>query len=121
VDRVNKHRLAVGCRPLLWHDELAAEAQRYSEDMASRGFYGHLDPDGLHLTARLARASIAWRLVGENVGRTDQGSEQVLYLWIQSDRHRYNLENCRFTHHGVGYRDGHWTHLFLAPPRVGEP
>jgi uncharacterized protein YkwD len=117
VTLVDQHRRSVGCAPLRWHEELAAEAQRYSVDMATRDFYGHVDPDGLDLQRRLARAGIAWRLAGENVARTEHGAEQALYLWLQSDRHRHNLENCRFTHHGAGLSSGRWTHLFLAPPR----
>lgn len=116
VERVNRHRAEVGCRPLFWHAELAGVAQRYSERMATEGFYGHADPRGRTLVARLRGAGIGWRHTGENLAITEHGAEQVLFLWLQSARHRRSIENCSLTHHGVGLHEGRWTHLFLTPP-----
>lgn len=116
VSLVNSHRLSLGCPPLRWDAPLAAVAQRYSEDMAGRGFYGHTDPEGRAPADRLEEAGIPWRMVGENIARTELGAEQVFFLWLQSTRHRAQIEECRFTHHGVGLNRGLWTHLFIRPP-----
>lgn len=115
VERVNRHRAEVGCRPLGWHPELARLAQRYSERMAAEDFYGHADPEGRTVVARLREAGIGWRRTGENLAITEHGAEQVLFLWLQSDRHRRSIENCALTHHGVGLHESRWTHLFLTP------
>lgn len=116
VERVNRHRQEVGCRPLLWHEPLAAMAQRYSTRMATEGFYGHDDPEGRTLIARLNDERIGWIGAGENLAITEHGAEQVLFLWLQSDRHRRNIEDCSLVHHGVGLHRGRWTHLFLTAP-----
>lgn len=116
VERVNRYRQEVGCRPLAWHAELASMAQRYSARMATEGFYGHDDPEGRTLIMRLNEAGIGWIGAGENLAITEHGAEQVLFLWLQSDRHRRNIEDCSLLHHGVGLDRGRWTHLFLTQP-----
>ena len=54
-------------------------------------------------------------MIAENIARTDQGPREVVRIWLSSPNHRANIENCRFTHQGMGLRDGRWTHVFYAP------
>ena len=113
---INEHRVSIGCRPLAWDDDLAAVAYGHSADMAARGFYGHITPDGVGFTDRLNAAGVPWRGAGENIARTEFGAEEVVYLWLNSDRHRSNIENCRFDHHGLALVQDLWTHVFLWSP-----
>jgi uncharacterized protein YkwD len=66
---------------------------------------------------RLTRAGIAFNgVAGENlvIGTVDGA---IAYsLWMDSQEHRANIENCAFTHHGVGLADGRWTHVFVQRP-----
>lgn len=115
IDDVNRHRRSRGCPALQWHAGLGEVAQRHSDDMLHRGFYGHVNPDGEDLGARLEQARIRWYgQAAENIARTALGAEQVLYLWLQSPSHRANLENCRLRYHGVGLAGDRWTHVFLS-------
>jgi uncharacterized protein YkwD len=116
VAAINDHRRSVGCRPLAWDEELAAVARGHSEDMAARGFYGHRTPEGAGPVERLAAAGIPWRGTAENIARTEFGAEQVVYLWLQSDSHRTNIENCRFVRHGLALVSDRWTHVFVESP-----
>lgn len=121
AEEVNAHRRAIGCPPLEWDPTIAGVAQRHSEAMRTRGFYGHTDPEGRGFTARLTEGGVAWIGAAENIARTSFDAEQVLYLWLQSRGHRENIENCRFTHHGVGLSGEYWTHVFVTPdPRAGS-
>lgn len=121
TEQVNAHRRAVGCPMLEWDPAIAAVAQRHSEAMRARGFYGHTDPEGRSFTDRLRAGGVTWIGAAENIARTSFGADQVLYLWLQSRGHRENIENCRFTRHGVGLSGEYWTHLFVTPdPRVAD-
>lgn len=115
VARVDAHRRSIGCPPLQWDTAVAAAAQGHSEAMRTRGFYGHSDPEGRSFMDRLGVAGVRWIATAENIARTSYGAEQVLYLWLQSRGHRENIENCRFTRHGVGLSGEYWTHLFVTP------
>jgi uncharacterized protein YkwD len=120
TEQVNSHRRSIGCPPLEWDPAVARAAQGHSNAMRLRGFYGHTDPEGRDLTDRLRDAGVPWVAAAENIARTGYGAEQVLYLWLQSRGHRENIENCRFTRHGVGLAGDYWTHLFVTPdPRAG--
>ncbi len=88
MDLVNDHRTGTGCGPLTWHAGAAAVALAHSTDMRDRDFFSHTNPDG----------------------------ESPFDMWINSPGHRANIENCSYTHHGVGLIDGIWTHLFLQNP-----
>lgn len=119
VEALNDHRREIGCPALVWDPAVARVARGHSDDMRSRGFYDHTDPEGATFTDRLRWGGVVWISAAENIARTSFGAEQVLYLWLQSPGHRANIDNCRFTTHGVGLSGEYWTHLFVTPdPRV---
>ncbi len=117
VELVNRRRSDVGCEPLTWHEGIAAVAVSHSLDMQQRDFYDHVDPDGETLIHRLTRAGIAFNgVAGENLVIGTVDGTIAYTLWIDSAEHRANIENCFFTHHGVGLADGRWTHVFVQRP-----
>jgi uncharacterized protein YkwD len=117
VELVNRRRSDLGCAPLTWHDGIAAVATAHSIDMQKRDFYDHVNPDGETLMHRLARAGIAFNgVAGENLVIGTVDGTIAYTLWIDSPKHRAIIENCAFTHHGVGLADGRWTHLFVQRP-----
>lgn len=114
---VNRHRERVGCAPLAWDDEIAAVADAHSRDMQRRDFYDHVNPDGEDLQHRLIRGGVGWNgLAGENLAIGTVDGRTAYALWMDSPPHRSNVENCDFTHHGLGLRDGRWTHVFVQNP-----
>ncbi len=115
VRRVNQHRTEIGCLPLAWSPRLAAVAQRHCEDMAARGYFSHTSPDGETPFDRLGDAWIEYGRAGENIAAGYRSAESVLKDWLKSRRHRANLDDCAYTHHGVGYFEGRWTHVFVTP------
>jgi uncharacterized protein YkwD len=85
--------------------------------MATRSFFGHVNPDGESPFDRMRRSGIRWAgPAGENLAFAGSDAAEVLRLWLDSDGHRANLEDCRYGFHAVGLSDGYWTHLFLADP-----
>ncbi len=114
---VNRHRERVGCLPLVWHEEIAAVAQAHSRDMEMRDYYDHVDPNGEDLQHRLSRGGITWNgIAGENLAIGTVDGRIAFILWMDSPRHRAIIENCAFTHHGLGLSDGRWTHVFVQDP-----
>ena len=117
VELVDRRRSDVGCEPLTWHEGIAAVALAHSIDMQHRDFYDHVDPDGETLMHRLIRAGIAFNgVAGENLVIGTVDGTIAFSLWMDSREHRANIENCAFTHHGVGLADGRWTHVFVQRP-----
>jgi uncharacterized protein YkwD len=114
---VNRHRASVGCPPLAPLAGAARAAQLHSEDMARRGYFDHASPDGKRLRDRLAAQGVPFRMIAENIAQTPGATPaRTLRGWIDSPGHRRNLENCEYTHHGIGLRDALWTHVFVTPP-----
>ena len=115
---VNEHRRAAGCEALLWHEPTARVAEAHSRDMATRDFFDHLTPEGTDLSRRLVAGGVRWRgSIAENIALTAQGPEIVIELWVDSPPHRANLENCIFTHQGLGVFRDRWTQVLIERPR----
>lgn len=113
VAAMNDHRLDEGCGALEWDSEVAAVAHAHSADMVDRGYFAHTNPDGDSPGDRLSDAGIAVSGWAENIAAGHSSGESVLAAWLNSTGHRNNIENCTFTHHGVGLEGMHWTHVFI--------
>jgi len=112
---VNEDRARAGCAPLAWDDRAAAAAQAHSEDMVMRHYFDHTSPEGRTAVDRLKAAGAPYRALAENIAVGQQSAQEVVNGWLQSAGHRHNIENCRYTRTGVGYRDLRWTQVFYTP------
>lgn len=115
VALLNDHRGSVGCGALAWNSGVAEVAQAHSQDMISRGFFDHRNPDGASPFDRLGAAQIQYSRAAENIAYGYGSARAVLDGWIGSPGHKANLENCALTQHGVGLVGTHWTHVFITP------
>ncbi len=57
-DAVNRARTAEGLPALAWRDDLRRLARAHSRDMARRGFFAHVNPDGEGVNDRAARLDV---------------------------------------------------------------
>jgi hypothetical protein len=112
---VEAYRRAIGCPRTLWLPTAASIAQAHSRDMFERRYFAHDSPEGVTVADRLRQGGIVFRRAAENLGVGQVDAEHVLDLWLHSDVHRRNLENCDLTHHGIGYYQARWTHLLVRP------
>src|SRR5262245_64865595 len=65
---INLERRAEDRAPLEWDDTLGNLARGHSEDMAKRGYFKHVNPEGQTPMKRLEEAGYnKCRLVGENI------------------------------------------------------
>lgn len=112
---MNEHRVSVGCEPLEDYAALADVAQEHSEDMSNRKYFNHMNPEGKTPFDRIALANIdGWTSAAENIEQNSGDVRSVLDVWLNSAGHKANIENCAYTHHGVGVADGYWTHMFIS-------
>lgn len=63
----------------------------------------------------------AWGSTAENIALTQAGAPSALEMWRDSPPHRRSLDNCSYTHHGLGERGGVWTQILLAHPKRPGP
>ena len=52
------------------------------------------------------------RAAAENIATGQASGREVYDGWVRSRGHRTNLENCAYTHHGIGLYQNRWTHVF---------
>ncbi|MGW2047813.1 CAP domain-containing protein [Streptomyces sp. NPDC001858] len=112
---VNQERARVGCSAVSANSALSQLAEKFSDDMAARGFFDHTDPDGASPWDRAAEAGIA-DLGGENIARGQADAAAVMEAWMNSPGHKANILNCDFKTLGVGVHFGSggpwWTQDF---------
>jgi uncharacterized protein YkwD len=81
--RVNGIRREHGLQPLAWEPRLAVVAQQHSQDMADRGFFSHVNPDGLDPSDRARERGLLHTRVSDNL--IAEGIGENIYL-----AHRYS-------------------------------
>ncbi|MFJ1544027.1 CAP domain-containing protein [Streptomyces sp. NPDC088246] len=102
---VNQERAKAGCSPVTASASLASLAQDFSDDMATRGFFDHTDPDGRTPWDRASKAGVQG-FGGENIARGQADAQAVMDSWMSSDGHRANILNCDYKTLGVGVHFG---------------
>lgn len=76
--------------PLALNQYLTIAARAHSLDMATRGFFDHVNPDGQDPTAR-AQAAGYGGTAGENIAGGYSTIDAVHLAWLQSVGHRKNI------------------------------
>lgn len=109
---MNEARATEHLPPLELTEALDRAAQPYAEDMAARGFFSHVSPEGSTFMDRIRASGAKFRAAGENIAMGPQTSEDVFRLWMNSPGHRANILSRDFRRVGVGYRAGYWVQSF---------
>lgn len=119
LDLVNLERTSRGFDPVVEDDAAAEAAFGHANDMAVRGFFDHVNPNGEDPGDRLDRAgasSFGW---GENIAQGQPTPSDVMDAWMSSSGHRTNILSPSFGRLGVGVRltsgGPYWVQDFLAP------
>ena len=112
---VNEERAKAGLHPLSFDAELASAAQIRANEIKTS--FSHTRPDGRKFSTVLTDNGIRFTGAGENIAWGQKSPEHVMEAWMNSDGHRANILNAKFTKIGVGqYRDAagrnYWVQLF---------
>ncbi|GBG57052.1 serine protease [Sporomusaceae bacterium FL31] len=101
VELMNADRRANGLSDLKVSSALTAVARSHAQDMVSRNFFSHTNPDGKGLTDRLKQANISYSAAGENIAEnTNVQSAETSFM--NSSGHRANILNSNYTTVGIG-------------------
>jgi uncharacterized protein YkwD len=122
-EAINGERAERGLAPLTGDDTLAALARRHSEDMARRGYFSHVDPDGRSASDRADAAGVGYRRLAENIHSNhgvDDPVAEAVRGWMASPLHRAAILTPGFRLTGVGAARSekgalYFTQLFLTP------
>ena len=99
-ERVNAVRASHGLKPLRFSRSLSSSADRYSNYMMSRDYFGH--------SSRI-HASSRWRTLGEVIEYhrgTRARVRNTVRSWMHSSGHRALLLSSRFRFGGAGFTTG---------------
>jgi len=112
LEIVNRDRHLNGLAPLKEDPLLSLAAQHHAEDMLTRQFYDHINPDGEDPSDRF-QAVGGQTGAGENISEWQLNGSANAYLayglveklqqgWMYSDGHRANLLNLDYQTFGYG-------------------
>jgi len=101
IDRVNAERARNGVGALAHDTGLDVVAAAHARDMAERGYFSHVSPEGWDLAARLERAQRSYRGAAENLAG-NQTPRLAVQAWLDSPGHRENLLSQEYDRTGVG-------------------
>jgi hypothetical protein len=85
---------------------LDAAAQAKANDMAAKGYFSHVGPDGKQPWAWIAGAGYRYQDAGENLAVRFVDSTDVVNAWMASPTHRANIVKPVYTDIGVGVAQG---------------
>jgi hypothetical protein len=74
--------------------QLTAAAQAKANDMAARGYWSHVTPDGKQPWSFVETAGYQYEAAGENLAYGFGSSDQVMTAWMHSPSHRANILNA---------------------------
>ena len=140
-ESVNAQRKANEREPFEWDDTLENLARAHSEDMATRGYFKHVNPEGLTPMKRLQQAGYnKCRLVGENIYQNNLYSRAIterkrttydwnsmekiaattIKGWMDSSDHRQNILEKNYTREGIGVAVAPDDKVYITQVLCGE-
>jgi uncharacterized protein YkwD len=133
IQVVNDLREERGLTRLDELEQLSEVARAHSSDMARRGYFRHVSPEGKKAEHRVAAGGLSYRSLAENI-QMSRGYEdpvrKAVDSWLDSRSHRKAMLTPEFLETGVGVAlaaDGtlYFTQLFILrptpPPDEKEP
>jgi uncharacterized YkwD family protein len=101
VNLVNQERVKAGLQPLKVNFKLVKIARLKAQDMADNNYFSHTSPTYGSPFDMMKAEGVGYRYAGENIAGNRTASA-AMTAWMQSEGHRANILNPRFTHIGVG-------------------
>lgn len=120
IQLVNQEREKHNIEPLKTYVDLSYVARTKSADMRDLDYYAHFSPKyGEFWEMILDHGIPQYSIVAENIYATPKTPNEAVDGWMNSEGHRKNILNPKFTHIGVGYVEGgrygtYWTQMFYA-------
>jgi uncharacterized protein YkwD len=106
VSLTNADREERGLRTLREDSLLSLAAQKKANDMAARGYFSHLGPDGRPPWKWLNLVGYYYTSAGENLGINFTDAKALERAWMRSPNHKANIISQKYTRVGIGIAKG---------------
>jgi len=106
VALVNQDRSSEGLSSVVQDTLLNRAAQAAAEDMAAKGYFAHVSPDGKTPWYWLNLVGYRFSYAGQNLAVNFTDSQNVETAWMNSPTHRANIEKPQYTQVGIGTANG---------------
>ena len=97
----NQERIANGLVPYSVFPALQKAAGVREQELIS--LYSHSRPNGSDCFTVLTEAGLSYRSAAENIAAGQSSARSVVQSWLNSEQHRANILDPKFTHTGMGY------------------
>lgn len=106
VEATNQERLALGLSELKNSNLLKQAAQAKAEDMAKKGYFAHVTPDGKSPWYWIDQTGYQYKSAGENLAVNFDYSRDVVNAWMNSPTHKANIVKAKYQEIGIGIAEG---------------
>ena len=114
LDLINDERKAAGLKSVKMNDDLNRVAELRAAEIAKK--WSHTRPNGEAWKTAFADAGVSASYRGENLAKGQYSADKVVEDWMESEGHRSNILNKKFTKMGVAsvVIDGvtYWVQVF---------
>ena len=102
----NEARAASDALALSRNAQLDKAAQLAADDMAAKGYFAHVSPDGKDPWYWLNQAGYLYSYAGENLAVNFSDSDALQNAWMASPTHHANIVKPEYTEIGFGMAQG---------------
>jgi hypothetical protein len=102
----NQNRVENGLQELKADDKLTEAAKLKAEDMAAKGYFAHVSPEGVDPWHWIDSVGYEYVRAGENLAVNFVDSKDVVDAWMASASHKANIMKSSFSEIGVATASG---------------
>ena len=106
TDMTNSDRVASGDQALTTDPLLQKAAQAKADDMAAKGYFAHVSPEGKTPWYWLDSVGYKYTYAGENLAIDFTDSSDVETAWMNSPEHHANIVKPQYTQIGIATAQG---------------
>lgn len=106
IEMTNEERAKVTLNTLEENALLAQAAQNKANDMANKGYFAHVSPDGKKPHNWVQDVGYQYQYAGENLAVNFATSKDVTIAWMNSPTHKANIIKPVYKEIGIGVAEG---------------
>lgn len=116
LELTNAERTKAGLSPLTLDTELSKVARIKSQDMKDKNYFSHTSPTYGSPFDMMKQFGISYTSAAENIAQGQKTPKEVVEAWMNSQGHRENILNAKYTHIGIGHvsEGNYWTQMFIG-------
>ncbi|MFA7302109.1 MAG: CAP domain-containing protein [Candidatus Shapirobacteria bacterium] len=106
TELTNEERTNASLSALKENDLLDKAAAMKASDMATKGYFAHVSPEGKKPWNWVQDVGYKYQYAGENLAVNFKDSEDVTVAWMNSPTHKANIVKAEYTEIGTGVATG---------------